>query len=114
MTTKKNVYKRALEYINELVVKGDMANLDYEKMSDFFKALGNPTRLKIVEELAKGEKCVGEVESSVHVSQANVSQHLTILKAQGVVDCRREGTTRCYYLKQPDLIRKILKLIAGK
>jgi len=91
-----------------------MADLDYEKMSDFFKALGNPTRLKIVKELAKGERCVGEVESSVRVSQANVSQHLTLLKAQGIVDCRREGTTRCYYLRQPDLIRKTLKLIESR
>jgi len=91
-----------------------MADLDYEKMSDFFKALGNPTRLKIVKELAKGERCVGEVESSVRVSQANVSQHLTLLKAQGIVDCRREGTTRCYYLRQPDLIKKTLKLIESR
>jgi len=91
-----------------------MADLDYEKMSDFFKALGNPTRLKIVKELARGERCVGEVESSVRVSQANVSQHLTLLKAQGIVDCRREGTTRCYYLRQPDLIKKTLKLIESR
>jgi len=83
-------------------------------MSDFFKALGNPTRLRIVKELTKCEKCVGEVESSVHVSQANVSQHLTILKAQGIVDCRREGNTRCYYLRHTNLIRNILNLIEGE
>ena len=91
-----------------------MAKLDYEKLSDFFKALGNPTRLRIVEELTKGERCVGDVGSSVHVSQTNVSQHLAILKAQGIVDCRREGNTRCYYLTQAELVRKILKLIESK
>jgi len=91
-----------------------MAKLDYEKVSDFFKALGNPTRLRIVTELAKGERCVGDVESSVRVSQTNVSQHLAILKAQGIVDCRREGNTRCYYLTQAELVRKILKLIESK
>lgn len=91
-----------------------MANLDYEKMSDFFKALGNPTRLRIVKELTNGEKCVGEVESRVNVSQASVSQHLTILKAQGIVDCRREGNTRCYYLRHTNLIRNILNLIEGE
>ena len=91
-----------------------MSKLDYEKMSDFFKALGNPTRLRIVKELTKGEKCVNEVESSVGVSQANVSQHLTILKAQGIVDCRKKGTTRCYYLRQTDLMRKFMKLIESK
>ncbi|MBE9546499.1 MAG: winged helix-turn-helix transcriptional regulator [Proteobacteria bacterium] len=91
-----------------------MADLDYEKMSGFFKALGNPTRLRIVKELTEGEKCVGEVESSIRVSQANVSQHLTILKAHGIVDCRKEGNARCYYLRQTDLIKKILKLIESK
>ncbi len=91
-----------------------MGKLDYEKVSDFFKALGNSTRLRIVKELTRGERCVGDVESSVHVSQANVSQHLAILKAQGIVDCRREGNTRCYYLKQAELVRKILKLIESK
>ena len=91
-----------------------MDTLDYEKMSDFFKAMGNPTRLRIVKELTKGEKCVGDVESSVRVSQANVSQHLTVLKAQGIVDCRKEGNTRCYYLTQAELVRKILKLSESK
>jgi len=91
-----------------------MDTLDYEKMSDFFKAMGNPTRLRIVKELTKGEKCVGEVENSVGVSQANVSQHLTILKAQGIVGCRKEGNTRCYYLTQAELVRKILKLSESK
>jgi len=91
-----------------------MAKLDYEKVSDFFKALGNPTRLRIVKELTKGERCVGDVESSIRVSQANVSQHLTVLKAQGIVDCRRKGNTRCYYLTQTELVRKILKLIESK
>jgi len=91
-----------------------MDTMDYEKMSAFFKALGNPTRLRIVKELTKSEKCVGDVESRVRVSQANVSQHLAILKAQGIVNCRREGATRCYYLRQTDLIRKALKLIESE
>ena len=91
-----------------------MANSDYKKVSDFFKALGNSTRLRIVKELIQGERCVGDVESNVNVSQANVSQHLAILKAQGIVDCRREGNTRCYYLTQAELVRKILKLIESK
>ena len=69
-----------------------MSGVDCEKMSGFFKTLGNVTRLKIVRELTKGEKCVGSVEDCVHASQANVSQHLTILKGQGIVDCRKEKT----------------------
>ncbi|MBW2649255.1 MAG: winged helix-turn-helix transcriptional regulator [Deltaproteobacteria bacterium] len=91
-----------------------MGNVDYEKMSEFFKTLGNTTRLKIVRELAKGEKCVGVVEDCVHASQANISQHLTILKGQGIVDCRKEKNTRCYYLKRPEFIKNILGMIEGE
>ena len=88
-----------------------MSDMDYEEMSGFFKTLGNATRLKIVRELAKGEKCVGAVEDCVHASQANISQHLTILKKQDVVDCRKEKNMRCYYLKRPEFIKGILSLI---
>ena len=91
-----------------------MSDMDYEEMSGFFKTLGNATRLKIVRELAKGEKCVGAVEDCVHASQANISQHLTILKKQGIVDCRKEKNMRCYYLKRPKFIKGILSLVEDK
>ena len=88
-----------------------MSDMDYKNMSGFFKTLGNATRLRIVRELAKGEKCVGAVEDCVHASQANISQHLTILKRQGIVDCRKEKNMRCYYLKRPEFIKGILSLV---
>ncbi|MBW2631583.1 MAG: winged helix-turn-helix transcriptional regulator [Deltaproteobacteria bacterium] len=88
-----------------------MSDVGYEEMSGFFKTLGNATRLKIVRELAKSEKCVGAVKDCVHASQANISQHLTILKEQGIVDCRKEKNMRCYYLKRPEFIKGILGLI---
>ncbi len=91
-----------------------MGNVDYEKMSEFFKTLGNATRLRIVKELAKGEKCVGAVEDCVHASQANISQNLIILKGQGIVDCRKEKNMRCYYLKRPEFIKSILGLMEGE
>lgn len=85
--------------------------MDYEKTSEFFRTLGNPTRLRIVRELTQGERCVGAVEDSVQASQANVSQHLTILKKQGIVACRKEKNMRCYYLKTPEFIQSVLALI---
>ncbi len=88
-----------------------MRGMDYKEMSGFFKALGNVTRLKIVKELAEGEKCVGAVEDCVHASQANISQHLMILKEQGIVDCRKKKNMRCYYLNNPEFIKNILNLM---
>ncbi|MBN2396777.1 MAG: winged helix-turn-helix transcriptional regulator [Deltaproteobacteria bacterium] len=85
--------------------------MDCRKIADFFKTLGHPTRLRIVRELAEGERCVGAVENCVGASQANVSQHLTVLKKQGIVACRKDGNLRCYYLTDPQLMRDVLTLL---
>jgi DNA-binding transcriptional ArsR family regulator len=57
-----------------------------------FKALADPTRLKILECIKDGEKCICEVIPYTGKSQPNVSQHLKVLKIAGLVDERREGT----------------------
>jgi len=57
-----------------------------------FKALADPTRLKILECVKDGEKCICEIIPYTGKSQPNVSQHLKVLKNAGLVDERREGT----------------------
>ena len=57
-----------------------------------FKALADPTRLKILECLKNGERCICEIIPYTGKSQPNVSQHLKVLKIAGLVDERREGT----------------------
>ena len=59
---------------------------------DVFKALADPTRLKILECIKDCEKCICEVIPYTGKSQPNVSQHLKVLKIAGLVDERREGT----------------------
>lgn len=57
-----------------------------------FSALGNPTRLRIVERIAEaGEVAVGELAESLRMSQPRVSWHLALLRRGGVVRQRREG-----------------------
>lgn len=91
-----------------------MNAMDYETVSAFLKAMGNPTRLKILAELAKNERCVGDVETLIGTGQANISQHLAILKQHGVVDCRKEGNVRCYFLRQPALLKNILEAVTKR
>lgn len=81
-------------------------------MSAFLKAMGNPTRLRILAELARQEKCVGDVENLIGRGQANISQHLSVLKQHGIVDCRKEGNMRCYFLRNPVVVKRILDLVA--
>jgi ArsR family transcriptional regulator len=59
---------------------------------DVFKALADPTRLKILECIKNGEKCICEVIPFTGKSQPNVSQHLKVLKNAGIVDERKDGT----------------------
>jgi len=78
-------------------------------VSLFLKALSHPTRLLIVSELLKGTKCVTDMQQLVKARQANISQHLLILRTNGIVDWKQTGMRKCYYLKNPKLIKKILK-----
>ncbi len=59
-----------------------------------FKALGEPTRLKILRLLAEQELCVCELEEILEMSQPRVSQHLKVLKQAGLVKERREAQRR--------------------
>jgi len=59
---------------------------------DVFKALGNSTRLKIIECIKDGEKCICEVIPYTSKSQPNVSLHLKVLKQAGLVNERKDGT----------------------
>lgn len=63
-----------------------------------FKALGDETRLRIVALLAHGELCVCHLEQALGISQPNASQHLSVLRAAGVVAHRRVGTWVHYRL----------------
>lgn len=82
-----------------------------ESTASYLKALGHPTRLQMARELMRGELSVGEVEERVNVQQANASQHLNILRINGIVDSRRQGTLKYYSLREPAKIEKIIKII---
>jgi DNA-binding transcriptional ArsR family regulator len=82
-----------------------------EMTASYLKALGHPVRLMIARELIKGQKCVGEVENTLNIRQANASQHLSILKINGIVDCIRKGNLKCYYLRDPQKIQKLINIL---
>jgi len=58
---------------------------------EVFKALGDPTRLKILEFIKGGEKCICEIIPFTGKSQPNVSQHLKVMKYAGIINERRDG-----------------------
>ncbi len=62
-----------------------------EAVSALLKSISHPTRLMILCQLQDGAKTVGELQQVLQTTQANVSQHLTILRSQGVVSSRKEA-----------------------
>lgn len=64
--------------------------------AELFRALSHEVRIRVLEELRGGELSVGELQERLGVSGPNLSQHLAILRNQGVLTTRREGTTVFY------------------
>lgn len=79
---------------------------------ELLRAIAHPVRMRILEELTKGVKCVSDFEEFLEISQPNVSQHLTLLRTLGVIDYYVDGRLRCYFLRDPivpDLIEVLKK-----
>jgi DNA-binding transcriptional ArsR family regulator len=65
----------------------------FKMQAEICKTMADPKRLMMVEELRNGELSVGELGARLGLPQANVSQHLSILRKRGIVATRRKGTT---------------------
>ncbi|MDY6892984.1 MAG: metalloregulator ArsR/SmtB family transcription factor [Chloroflexota bacterium] len=94
----------------------DKSNIQLFKLqADICKTLSYPKRLMIIHELREGELSVGQLVSNLNLSQANVSQHLAILRERGIVSARRDGTNIYYSLASPkigeacDLVQGVLE-----
>ncbi|RLG30861.1 ArsR family transcriptional regulator [Methanosarcinales archaeon] len=77
-----------------------------------FKALCDETRLKIVELLLNGEKCVCEIIPFTKRTQSTVSIQLAKLESLGIVESRREGKSVYYKIKNKKVV-EILRIIRG-
>jgi ArsR family transcriptional regulator len=76
----------------------------FEARADIVKALAHPTRLFIVNELSKGERCVCELREGVGADISTVSKHLSVLKNAGVVEDDKRGLQVYYRLRCPCIL----------
>jgi DNA-binding transcriptional ArsR family regulator len=82
-----------------------LTELARERMAARFRALGDPTRLNILERLFRSPASVGEVLEYVGGTQANVSKHLAVLRSRGLVGRRKQGNHIVYSIADPSLER---------
>lgn len=75
----------------------------YRMKAEFFKTLGHPARIRILELLSMRDHAVSEMVPEVGIEPANLSQQLSILRRAGLVSARREGLTVSYALTSPQV-----------
>jgi ArsR family transcriptional regulator, virulence genes transcriptional regulator len=86
----------------------------FELHAELLKALAHPRRLEIIQLLRDQELCVSDIYEMLDLPQANISQHLMLLRDAGVVTTKRDGKQILYRLANPkiiqasDLLREVL------
>jgi DNA-binding transcriptional ArsR family regulator len=76
-----------------------------DRASIFLKSLANPQRLRILCLIMEQERPVGELAEAVELNQSAVSQHLALMRREGLLKTRREGQTIYYQLADRNVTR---------
>jgi DNA-binding transcriptional ArsR family regulator len=80
-----------------------------KELSEIFKILAHPDRVRIIEELGAGERDVNSLVAQLDLPGPRVSQHLAMMRAHRVVEERREGRHHYYRLIQPEIASWIVQ-----
>jgi DNA-binding transcriptional ArsR family regulator len=105
-----NVYSAIEVLLSSMKILDDRALIH---VADYFRALAEPSRLKIINALRDGEHNVGELTELCACSQANVSKHLTLLAQAGLVAREARGTSVYYRIADPT-IYQLCDLVCGQ
>ncbi|WP_282697328.1 metalloregulator ArsR/SmtB family transcription factor [Streptomyces sp. CC208A] len=88
----------------------------YQLKAEFFKTLGHPVRIRVLELLSEREHAVSEMLAETDVEAAHLSQQLAVLRRSNLVVARREGSTVHYSLTSPqvaDLLAVARSILSG-
>ncbi|MFE0517303.1 ArsR/SmtB family transcription factor [Streptomyces sp. NPDC058964] len=88
----------------------------YQLKAEFFKTLGHPARIRVLELLSEREHAVGEMLPEVGIEPAHLSQQLAVLRRANLVRTRKEGLNVYYSLASPhvaELLRVARTILSG-
>jgi DNA-binding transcriptional ArsR family regulator len=88
----------------------------YQLKAEFFKTLGHPVRIRVLELLSEGERSVAEMLPEVGIEASHFSQQLAVLRRANLVVTRKEGSTVYYSLTSPhvaELLRVARTILSG-
>lgn len=85
----------------------ELQGWELENLTQLFKVLGDPSRMRILFQIGSAEACVSEVAARLNMSESAVSHHIRILRMNGLVRWRRSGKT-IYYVLKDNHVRSII------
>jgi ArsR family transcriptional regulator len=88
----------------------DLTDAELEKVAEQFRLLGEPMRLKILQALCVKPLPVGEIVAATGATQSNVSRHLSLLAAAGIITRQKDGQFVYYGMSNP-LTMKLCELV---
>jgi DNA-binding transcriptional ArsR family regulator len=75
--------------------------------AEFFRTLGHPIRVRVLELLRGGEMTVGELQAELEIDSSGASQHLSAMRRQGLLEARKEGTNVYYSVRDPRIFQML-------
>ena len=81
-----------------------------EMKSDLLKALAQPTRLRILELLREGEKCICEIIPAINGEQSNISRHISLMQKSHLVSTRKDGVKVMVKIRDPRIFEILDKV----
>ena len=108
-----NEYMCDCNMIHENVVKNTLSKMPekelFQKLADFFKMIGDPTRTKILFALDQNEMCVCDIANVLGMTKSSISHQLATLKQSGIVKYRKEGK-EVYYTLDDDHVQQVFEI----
>ena len=81
----------------------------FNKLAEFFKILGDTTRIKILFALDQNEMCVCDIANVLGMSKSSISHQLGTLRRSGIVKCRKEGK-EVFYMLDDEHVQKVFEI----
>jgi ArsR family transcriptional regulator len=78
-----------------------------ELKAEILKALAQPTRLKILECIRGGEKCICEIVPEINGEQSNISRHISVMQKSNLISTRKDGVRVMVKVKEPEIFEII-------